>query len=186
MDGNSSSTLCGVELTSSQIADPYRKLSTQQTCAFLAQFDGDEYFLNIDADFEQLIPHVDVIISQPKTTEPSASATSEYASPKGEKAIKAAIVNSIPEKTRKQTDWWVRVWTEWALSRNTKLLPGEEPFSTTFCELTVSEMNFWLPRFVLEICKKNGEPYPPNFSLPDCLWFSASASRARTCQHQAL
>ena len=41
-------------------------------------------------------------------------------------------------------------------------MPGEEPFSTTFCELTVSEMNFWLPRFVLEIRKKNGEPYPPN------------------------
>ena len=113
MDGNSSSTLCGVELTSSQIADPYRELSTQQTCALLAQFDGDEYFLNIDADFEQLVPHVDAIISQPKTTKPSASATSagsstllkstsfrEYASLKGEKAIKAAIVNSIPKRLK--------------------------------------------------------------------------------------
>jgi len=159
----------------SQIADPYRELSTQQTGACLAEFDGDEYFPNIDTDFEQLIPHVDAIISQPKTTEPSASATSagsstlskstpsrEYASPKGEKALKATIVNSIPKKTRKQTDWSVRVWTEWALFRNTKLLPGEEPFSTIFCDLTVSEMNFWLPRFVLEIRKKNREPYPPN------------------------
>ena len=45
---------------------------------------------------------------------------------------------------------------------NTRLLLDEEPFSTTFCELTVSEMDFWLSRFVLEVRKKNGDPYPPN------------------------
>ena len=43
-----------------------------------------------------------------------------------------------------------------------RLLPDEQPFSTTFTELSVSEMNFWPSRFVLEVCKRNEEPYPPN------------------------
>ena len=34
-----------------------------------------------------------------------------------------------------QTDWTVQVWSDWSLKRNSK-----PPFSTTFCELTVSNM----------------------------------------------
>ena len=85
-----------------------------------------------------------------------------YASPKGREAVKSARAASIPTKTREQTEWAVRVWKEWALARNTRLLSDEQPFSVTFCDLTGSEMDFWLSRFVLEVRKKNGDPYPPN------------------------
>ena len=37
-----------------------------------------------------------------------------------------------------------------------------ELFSATFCELTVSEMDFWLSRFILEVRKKNDDPYSPD------------------------
>ena len=56
----------------------------------------------------------------------------------------------------------MKVWTDWAKSRNQKLLPPEQPFSLVLYELTVSEIDFWLSRFVLEVRKKNGEPYPPD------------------------
>lgn len=43
---------CGVELTNSQIEDPYLPLSTQQTTDFIAQFDAD-HTLEISQDFRQ-------------------------------------------------------------------------------------------------------------------------------------
>ena len=81
-----------------------------------------------------------------------------YASPKGKAAVQSARDASIPTKTKEQTEWAVKVWKEWALAKNTRLLPDEEPFNTTFF---VSEKDFWLSRFILEVHKKNGDPYPP-------------------------
>ena len=50
----------------------------------------------------------------------------------------------------------------WAQARNLQLLPEEKPFSSTFDELSLTEMDFWLSRFVLEVRKANGDSYPPN------------------------
>ena len=41
-------SLYGVELTSSQVNDPYKELSTQQTTDFLDNFDCDNYFPKLD------------------------------------------------------------------------------------------------------------------------------------------
>ena len=169
------STLCGVDLTSSQMSDPSLVLCTKRTTDFLANFDDESYFPQLDAEFEQVLTQVETCASQSvytantmctsSVTMASTTVTSAnrvYASPKGKAAVQSARAASIPTKTREQTEWAVRVWQEWALARNTRLLSDEEPFSTTFCELTVSEMDFWLSRFVLEVRKKNGDPYPPN------------------------
>ena len=101
------------------------------------------------------------------------SANRVYASPKGKAAVQSARDASIPTKTKEQTEWAVKVWKEWALARNTRLLPDEEPFSTTFF---VSEKDFWLSRFIQEVRKKNGDPYPPQYALPAHLWFAASVT----------
>ena len=92
----------------------------------------------------------------------ASTSTRVYSSRKGNEAVKAARANSIPIRTQGQTDWTVSVWTDWALTRNTKLLPEEKPFSSTFYELSVAEMDFWLSRFMLEVRKANRDPYPPN------------------------
>ena len=168
------STLCGVDLTSSQMLNPSGELSTQQVTGFLANFNNENYFPHFDAEFEQVLTHVEKSTSQyvtasstcsasvtmAYTTVTSTSANRVYASPKGKAAVQSARGASIPTKTKEQTEWAVKVWKEWALASNTRLLSNEEPFSTTFCELTVSEMNFWLSRFILEVRKKNGDPYP--------------------------
>ena len=128
----------------------------------------------LDAEFEQVLTQVEKSTSQyvtasttctasvtmAFTTVTSTSANRVYASPKGKAAVQSARDASIPTKTKEQTEWAVKVWKEWALASNTRLLSDEEPFSTTFCELTVSEMDFWLSRFILEVRKKNGDPYP--------------------------
>ena len=92
----------------------------------------------------------------------ASTSTRVYSSPKG---IEAAKASSIPVKTCDQTDWTVQVWSNWAQARNFRLLPEEKPFSSTFDELSVTEMNFWLSRFVLEVCKANGDPYVHIYKL---------------------
>jgi len=67
-----------------------------------------------------------------------------YGSPKSDKDVARVIASGIPQKTKLQTDWTVRVWEEWAKSLNSRLLPGEKPFSAEFSMLTYSEMQFWL------------------------------------------
>ena len=42
-----------------------------------------------------------------------------------EQAIKAAIHGSIPVKTRSQTNWIVKVWTQWAVDMKLQLEDSE-------------------------------------------------------------
>lgn len=184
---NGGSTVCGVNLTCSQVENPDRELSTQQTADFLSRIDDDCLFPKLDYDFEQVLSQYDsysgastmadtsgtypsniqptscVTTPAAGTATPAAlTSTRVYASPKGNKAVEAAKASSIPVKTQGQTDWAVRVWTDWAITRNSKLLHGEDPFSSQFFELTTTEIDFWLSRFVLEVRKSNGDAYPPN------------------------
>ena len=54
-----SEPLCRVDLTCSQVENPYRELSTQQTADFLAGFDEDVLFPRIDDEFEQVLSQYD-------------------------------------------------------------------------------------------------------------------------------
>ena len=55
-----------MDLTSSQVLDPSSDLSTQQTSDFLANFNDDLYFAQLDAEFEQVLTQVETSNSQPK------------------------------------------------------------------------------------------------------------------------
>ena len=92
---------------------------------------------------------------------PSSSTERAYGSPKSQKDIKRSMECGVPEKTRNQTKWAVKVWKEWATSRNKKLLSDEAPFSCEIEKLSAQLINFWLCRFVLEIRRRDGERYPP-------------------------
>ena len=84
-----------------------------------------------------------------------------YSSPKSQAAIEEAAELGIPEKTRQSTKWAVGVWEDWAKSRNRRLLLEEKPFNCSFEKLSKQEMNFWRCRFVLEVWRHDGNPYPP-------------------------
>ena len=185
------SALCGVDLTSSQMLDPSCELSTQQATDFLANFDNENYFPHFDTEFEQVLTQVETSTSQYVTTSTTCTASVTMASTTVTSLL-ALIVCMDPQRERrlynllemqasqqsqkKKIEWAVKVWKEWALARNNRLLSDEEPFSATFCELTVSEMDFWLSRFILAVRKKIGDPYPPQYALPAHLWFAASAT----------
>ncbi len=148
----------GVQLTASQLDDPTKELSTQQTTDFL---------LPLEDNFESVLTQIDSLVEQSTqstitTTNRIVSTKRKYALPKRQKYVDDMKKASIPQKTKLNTDWAVKVWTDWAESRNARLLPKENPFSVSICDLTVSEMNFWLSRYILEIRKKDGQPYPPN------------------------
>ena len=49
----------GVELTCSQLEDPYTELSMQQTADFLAHVDDDCAFPSMDADLERVLSQYD-------------------------------------------------------------------------------------------------------------------------------
>ncbi len=121
----------GIEVTSSQMDDPFRALSTQATTATV----------------------------------------SRYASPKRQKDIDSIKRNSIPQKTRCSTDWAVKVWKDWAESRNKRLLPGENAFCTSINDLTVTEMNenayklLQLSLNLLKPAQKSKENLLPNICI---------------------
>ena len=48
----------GVKLSCSQSGDPHKELSTQQTKAFLGNFDDDSYFPEVDDEFELMLSQV--------------------------------------------------------------------------------------------------------------------------------
>lgn len=113
------STLCGVDLTSSQMLDPSCELSTQQVTGYLANLNDEKYFPHFDAEFEQVLTQVEKSTSQyvtasttctasvtmASTTVTSTSVNRVYAFPKGKVAVQstrdASIPTSIPTKTKK-------------------------------------------------------------------------------------
>ena len=119
-DSESGARLCGVDLSSYQLENPYTEISTQQTADFLATFDDDSSFSTIDPELEQVlsqydssaasnppsVPSATVVVSTAVTTvvstasqapaplikPPTVAAVSKrvYSSPKGNKAVNVA------------------------------------------------------------------------------------------------
>ena len=120
-----SMNLCGVDLSSSQIANPHRKLSTQQTVDFLSCFEDEFCFPPLDSEFEQALtqiqyssvvedsliarsegtdqPWTSTSVTTAKTIAFSSMSTCAYGSPKGEKAVEVARRASVPKRTRDNT-----------------------------------------------------------------------------------
>ena len=68
----------------------------------------------------------------------------------------------VPLNTAKNTSWAMKVFGDWCAVRNVKLSSGEEECPKDLFEnLDMAKFNFCLPRFVSEVCKQDGEPYPP-------------------------
>ena len=61
--------------------------------------------------------------------------------------------------THKSTNWAIKVFNEWRCSRSS-LDDGECP--SDLLEVgDADKLNFWLPRFINEVRRTDGNPYPP-------------------------
>ena len=66
----------------------------------------------------------------------------------------------VPCNTQKNTDWAMRVFTEWRAEWNLRD-PGNYCLEDLVEKPDVGKLNYWLCRFVTEVRKKDGQPYPP-------------------------
>ena len=88
----------------------------------------------------------------------STSSERRFALLKTEAELAKARAQSIPQKTREDTAYCIRVWKDWSEFRSAAtetIVPPLEHLSTS-----TQELQHWLIRFISEIRKKNGSEYP--------------------------
>ncbi|XP_066288271.1 zinc finger MYM-type protein 3-like [Branchiostoma lanceolatum] len=98
------------------------------------------------------------------------SAAGRFAKPITTAKMEEMKKKRIPKKTQQSTRYGVSVWRDWALNRNqcstlNNVEVGDKFFIVPVQlsrSITAEEMDFWLARFVWEIRKQDGTPYPPN------------------------
>ena len=72
----------------------------------------------------------------------------------------------VPQKTKAQTSWSSRVWSSWAKER--KKLPAADSLEANydlredFTSMSIESLQYWLPKFVLEVRRQDKEYYPPD------------------------
>ena len=93
-----------------------------------------------------------------KWAQPPSNHSPMFATPKTEEEICNARAKGVPSKTIEDTKYCVNLWNEWKRDRQ-ETLGGSIPDLT---ELSRSQLQHWLTRFVLEVRKKDGSEYVPN------------------------
>lgn len=68
---------------------------------------------------------------------------------------------AVPAKTKANTDWGMRVWSQWASERAVKVDGSRSPVSTPLLQMSPEDLAYWMGKFVLEVRKRDGTEYPP-------------------------
>ena len=80
--------------------------------------------------------------------------------PLKEEEILALSKGFVPANTWKNTTWAYKVFSNWLAERNNN---AEEQCPQDLLDNPdVSKLNYWLTRFVAEVRRQDGKPYPPN------------------------
>lgn len=96
--------------------------------------------------------------------EPTMSAPpARFAIPVTDDEVEKAKESAIPEKTRKDTEWCMRIWQQWRSQRESSSQAVTIP---PIISIDKDQLQYWLCRFVLEVRKVKGECYPPETVLP--------------------
>ena len=68
----------------------------------------------------------------------------------------------VPANTQKNNAWVMRVFMEWRAQRNGGISDKAQECPENLLDDPDSQkLNFWLSRFVTEVRKQDGQPYPP-------------------------
>ncbi len=97
------------------------------------------------------------VASQPHPSQPHPN--QRFTAPKSDSEVKAAKENAVPKSTAKSTSWAVNIWREWRSHRMQAC--GSHlacPPHLLLCR--DHELDYWLTRFILEVTRKDGQPYP--------------------------
>ena len=102
--------------------------------------------------------------SKKRKTSPS---TGRFKGPSTDQEIAIASKGFVPANTKK---WALKLFQEWIAQRNEKCADKKCP-GDLLDKPDVAKLNFWLCRFVIEVRKQNGEPFPPKsiHHVPECI-----------------
>ena len=67
---------------------------------------------------------------------------------------------AVPKSTRGVTEWSMKIFSEWQGKRLTKKASDEQGYSVDGSSEIRDTLNFWLAKFVMEMCKEGGECFP--------------------------
>ena len=159
---------CGSDVDSAGIPDDVLVEATQQ----YEKMDDDDEVDSTGIPDDVLVQATQQYeeIANEIATEVTNSGKDENESTRFAKAVTNGEIESlrksgVPAKTRLSTAWSVNVWSEWAKHRNEKVMVGDEKshgLIDDVSQMSLDDLSFWLPRFVMEVKKEKGDDYPPN------------------------
>ena len=135
---------------------------------YLASEDDDSTMLQASQAAEEQL-------SKPCTS------SNQWGSPKSTVRLQQIREGGVPKSTKKQTDWSLSVWAQWASYRAMNLIEDDEQLyelDETLVSLTEESLLFWLPKFIAEVRKGDGGLYPPNSVYQICCGLSRALKSA--------
>ena len=109
------------------------------------------------------------------------TSSSRWGSPKSTDRLQQIQEGGVPKGTKKQTDWSLSVWAQWASYRAENLIEDDDhlyELNETLISMTEECLLFWLPKFVVEVRKSDGDLYPPNSVYQICCGLSRALKSA--------
>ncbi len=89
---------------------------------------------------------------------------SRFAEPVSDNDEVALHESAIPRNTKATTEWGIPVWLEWSAQRAT-FFPanglGIVSVTTPLLGMPTADLSYWMGKFWLQVCKKDGSKYQP-------------------------
>ena len=84
-----------------------------------------------------------------------------FQQPASSDVMKGLSKGHVPANTAKSTSWAQKVFLDWRAERNGRSDSDEQCPADLLDKCDVSKINYWLARFVVEVRRQDGQPYPP-------------------------
>ena len=102
-----------------------------------------------------------------------------FRKPKSAEEEKKLLENAVPQSTRSVNKLSMKIFSEWQAARLNKKASDEQSNSVddsskiqdldmNVCNMSAETLNFWLAKFVMDVCKEDGECYPPRTLYSIC------------------
>ena len=150
--------LCDIQ-TQQLLKDTEDDSLGKQLDYLLSQFNPEE----LDSYVEPSTSSIDSAYSAPSDPAPTkltSSSHMRFAAPASDAELKAARESAVPKNTAKNTSWASNVWREWTRHRCQCCHPMDCPPHILLC--TSAQLDYWLSKFILEVRRRDSQPYPPN------------------------
>ena len=89
-----------------------------------------------------------------------------FEQPMNEKDFERSIAGRIPQNTQSNTKWALNIFKEWRMWRNFRSDTVQDSHwpIPTLEQGSLPDLEYWLSRFICEVKRQDGSPYPPGKS----------------------